>query len=398
MSAHSKSPPRILWVTAAFILFPPLPPALACLICLPVPTNSPVDYLLGADLIVVAREDPGAPYWLTTTEILSGNATGLDRSFFLEAPLRPGPSLDRNREVICAYGSHEGISQPEWARVGDADGSFSLLVKEILQNREQWQLNPKKRATYFSSYLDHRNQQVRNLAHLEVARAPYDQIRGFEGILPFPELRSSLQNFRLTDWHPLYILLLSLSGEAEDLALISGKVRSAANTGLSLHLAAWVTAWIEIEPEGALQFLNQEYLSGSPRDPAEIRAIFRALSVHGNRGHQHLRERITEAYRHILNQYPQMASEVVKDLMIWKQWGLADSLRSITTNPKSGLAQASLLQIAAYLRKAEDMPAPGPRDTQTKIRWSLLLAVLLLLIAFPAGLSLHRWRAKRGRL
>ena len=111
-----------------------------------------------------------------------------------------------------------------------------------------------------------------------------------------------------------------------------------------------------------------------------------------------MRERITEAYRHILNQYPQMASEVVKDLMMWKQWGLADSLRSITTNPKSGLAQASLLQIAAYLRKAEDMPAPGPRDTQTKIRWSLLLAVLLLLIAFPAGLSLHRWRAKRGRL
>ena len=218
------------------------------------------------------------------------------------------------------------------------------------------------------------------------------------GILPFPELRASLQDFRLTDWHPLYILLLALSGEPEDLALISSKVRSAANTGLSLHLAAWVTAWIEVEPETALRFLNREYLSGSPRDPAESRAIFRALSVHGNRGHQHLRERITEAYRHILNQHPQMASEVVKDLMMRKQWGLADSLRSITTNPKSGLDQASLLQVAAYLREAGDAPETGRHDIQTKVHWSLLLSVLLLLVAFPAGLSLYRWRAKRARL
>ena len=393
-----KSLPRILWVTAALVLIPPLPPARACLICLPVPTASPVDYLLGAHLIVVAREDSGAPYWLTTTEILSGDTTRLGRSFFLEAPLLTDSSLGRNREVICAYGPHEEISHPEWARVGDADGDFRALVTKILENREQWQLHPDKRATYFSSYLDHQNQQIRALAHLEVARAPYDQIREFKGILPFPELRSSLQNFRLTDWHPLYILLLALSGEPEDLALISGKVRSAATTGLSLHLAAWVTAWIQMEPEKALTFLTEEYLSGSPRDPAESRAIFRALSVHGNRGHQHLRERITEAYRHILNQHPQMASEVVRDLMMWEQWGLADSLRSITKNPKSGLDQASLLQVAAYLRKAGDAPETGRHDIQTKVHWSLLLSVLLLLVAFPAGLSLYRWREKRARL
>ncbi|MEO1825642.1 MAG: hypothetical protein ABGZ31_08015 [Roseibacillus sp.] len=397
MSEHRQSRFRILWVTAVFVLVPPLPRALACLICLPVPTTSPVDYLLEADLVIVAREDPGAPYWLTTTEVLSGDATGLDRSFFLEAPLRPGPSLDRNREVICSYGSYEGLSQPEWARVGDADGDFSALVTKILENREHWQLHPDKRATYFSSRLGHRNQQIRTVAHIEVARAPYDQIRQFEGILPFPELRSSLQNFRLTDWHPLYILLLSLSGQAEDLALISGKVRSAAATGLSLHLAAWVTAWIEMEPEKALTFLTEEYLSGSPRDPAESRAIFRALSVHGNRGHQHLRERITEAYRHILKQHPQMASEVVEDLMIWKQWGLKNSLQPIMMDPSSGLDQGSRLQIAAYLRNAEDISVTAPPDRKTELRRGLLLSVLLLLVAFPAGLSLYRWRAKRAR-
>ncbi len=395
MSAHSKSPAGTLWVAVVLVLIPPVPPARACLICLPVPTTSPVDYLLEADLIVVAREDPGAPYWLTPTEILRGDATGIGRSFFLEAPLRPGPSLDRNREVICAYGSHLGDSQPEWVRVGDSGADFNLLVAEILQSREQWQLHPGKRATYFSRYLDHQNQQIRMLAHLEVARAPYDQIREFKGILTFPELRSSLQNFRLTDWHPLYILLLAQSEEAEDLMLISGKVRSAAETGLSLHLAAWVTGWLEIEPESALQFLEREYLSGNPRDTAEIRAIFRALSVHGNRGHQYLRERIAKAYRAILHQQPQIAPGVVNDLMNWQQWGLADSLRPITASPPPGMDQASILQIHAYLRKAQDIADTHPADEETGSGWIPLLITLFLLLALPAGLSLHhRWAAR----
>ena len=398
MSEKRQSRFWILWLTAVLVLIPPLPPALACLICLPVPTTSPVDYLLEADLVIVAREDPGAPYWLTMTEILSGEATGIDKSFFLEAPLRPGPSLGRNRAVICSYGSYGGLSQPEWARVGDADADFSALVAAILENREQWQLHPDKRATYFSSYLDHQNQQIRTVAHIEVARAPYDQIRKFEGVLPFPKLRSSLQNFRLTDWHPLYILLLSLSGQAEDLALVSGKVRSAATTGLSLHLAAWVTAWIEMEPEKALPFLTEKYLAGPPRDPAEIRAIFRALSVHGNRGHRYLRKQITEAYRHILKQHPQMASEAVKDLMLWQQWGLKDSLRPIMLDPGSGLDQGSRLQIAAYIRKAEDISATDPPERKNDRLRGLFLSVLLLLIAFPASLRLYRWRAQRARL
>lgn len=395
MSAHTKSPPQFLWVAAVLVLIPPIPPAQACLICLPVPTTSPVDYLLGADLIVVAREDPGAPYWLTPIEILSGDPTDIDRSFFLEAPLRPGPSLNRNREVICAYGSPLGESQPGWARVGDANADLSLLVAEIMQNREQWELHPEKRATYFSRYLGHRNQQIRMLAHLEVARAPYDQIREFKGILTFAELRSSLQNFRLTDWHPLYILLLAQSGQAEDLTLISGKVRSAAETGLSLHLAAWVTGWLEIEPESAFQFLERDYLSGNPRDTAEIRAIFRALSVHGNRGHQYLRERIAKGYRAILHQQPQMAPGVANDLMNWQQWGLADSLRPITASPPPGMDQASLLQIHAYLRKAQDIADTPPADEEAGSGWRPLLITLFLLLALPAGLSLHhRWTAR----
>jgi len=384
------------WLTG-LLLFPAVwPAAHACLICLPVPTTSPADYLLESELIVIAREDPGAPYWLRIGKVLKGDASGVDRDFFLESPLQTGPSLNRNREVICAYGSREGRSQPEWARVGDADVAFAPLVHEILQLGEQWKANPRERASFFARHLAHRNQQVRALAHLEVARAPYDQIREFAGSLSPEELRASLQNFRLTDWHPLYILLLAQSEEDVDHQLITDKVRSAAESGRSLHLAAWVTGWIELDPGAALDFLEQNYLADTPRDAAEIRALFQALSVHGNRGHVPLRNRIVEAYRQVLAQHPGLAPGIVTDLMAWEQWGLADSILPVVSTPPPGIDQASLLQLRAYLRKAGEVTATPHHATNSRNpgHGNLLIA-LGLLISVPVGLSLWRWRARR---
>ncbi len=383
----------------SLLLFPAVwPAAHACLICLPVPTTSPADYLLESEVIVLAREDPGSPYWLRTVEVLKGDPTGVDRDFFLETPLQPGLSLNRNREVICAYGSHEDRSQPEWARVGVADATFTPLVHEILQHGEQWKTNLKERAAYFAGHLGHRNQQVRALAHLEVARAPYDQIREFAGALAAEDLRASLQNFRLTEWHPLYILLLSRGGEPRDHQLIAGKVRSAAQSKRTLHLAAWVTAWIEIDPEAALEFVEKHYLVNGRRDTGEIRAIYRALSVHGNRGHVHLRDRIVEAYRQVLEQQPGLAPGIVSDLMAWERWDLAASLVPIVTTPPPNMDQATLLQLRVYLRKAAKVTAGNEQSAGTsRAGRTLVFVVLALLMAIPIGLSLVRWRAGRRR-
>jgi hypothetical protein len=108
-----------------------------------------------------------------------------------------------------------------------------------------------------------------------------------------------------------------------------------------------------------------------------------------------LRERIAKAYRAILHQQPQIAPGVVNDLMNWQQWGLADSLRPITASPPPGMDQASVLQIHAYLRKAQDIADTHPADEETGSGWIPLLITLFLLLALPAGLSLHhRWAAR----
>ena len=386
------------WLTG-LLLFPTMwPAAHACLICLPVPTTSPADYLLGSKVIVLAREDPGSPYWLRTVKVLKGDPTGIDRDFFLESPLRPGLSPNRKREVICAYGSQEGSPKPEWAWVGAADATFTPMVEEILQRGERWKINPDERTAFFAGLLDHRDQQVRALAHLEVARAPYDKIREFAGALAAEDLRASLQNFRLTEWHPLYILLLAQGGEPRDHQLIAGKVRSAEESKRTLHLAAWVTAWIEIDPKDALEFVERHYLANGLREAGEIRAISRALSVHGNRGHVHLRDRIVGAYRQILGRQPGLAPGIVTDLMAWERWNLTDSIVPIVMTPPPDMDQASLLQLRAYLRKAGEVNAGNEQSAGTsRASRTLVFVVLALLMAIPIGLSLGRWRAGRRR-
>ncbi|MBP36543.1 MAG: hypothetical protein CMP31_13165 [Roseibacillus sp.] len=386
------------WLTG-LLLFPAMwPAAHACLICLPVPTTSPADYLLESEVIVLAREDPGSPYWLRTVKVLKGDPAGVDRDFFLEAPLQPERSPNRKREVICAYGSQGGSPKPEWAWVGAAEATFTPMVEEILQHGERWKTNPDERAAFFAGHLGHRDQQVRALAHLEVARAPYDRIREFAGALAAEDLRTSLQNFRLTEWHPLYILLLAQGDEPRDHQLIAGKVRSAEESKRTLHLAAWVTAWIEIDPEAALDFVETHYLANGLREAGEIRAISRALSVHGNRGHVHLRDRIVGAYRQILRRQPGLAPGIVTDLMAWERWDLAGAIVPVVMAPPPDMNQASLLQLRAYLRKAGEVTTGNARGVgTTNPRLILVIIMLALLMAIPAGLSLRRWRAGRRR-
>lgn len=50
------------------------------------------------------------------------------------------------------------------------------------------------------------------------------------------------------------------------------------------------------------------YLKNPNRKTEEVRAVLAALSVHGTRGHTHLRDRIVDGYRLILANHPTMAA------------------------------------------------------------------------------------------
>ena len=360
----------------------------ACQICLPIPTTSAADHLLEAEVVVLAREDPQNPFSLRTVEVLKGDPATATIDLFLDSQSRRTLALFPRRKIICSYRS----TGPDagWQRIGTADSAFGPLVREILDRSASWKEAPKERAAFFAKSLGHKNSQISTLAHLEVARAPYDQIKGFAVIVRPENLRAFLKNFRLFEWHALYILLLAQSGEEQDHKLIIERVRSAERFGTVLQLAAWATAWIEIDEETALDFFHERYLKNPERKPDEVQAVHAALSVHGSNGHTHLRDRIVDGYRMILANHPTMASKIVTDLMAWKRWDLAETVAGIVEVPPSKLDRAALLQLRSYTRLAGEAGSGDIRDrdgSEGRGASFVVAVIVAALVLVPVGLS-----------
>ena len=364
----------------------------ACEICLPAGMHSAAELVLESEAVVLGREDAAIPDFARTVKVLQGNADEVASDFFVvgQPPRRPG---DRAREIICAY--RDGA----WQWVGQADSEFSLVVREILARGEDWRRDPFERVLYFSRFLGSGNRQVHNVAHLEVAGAPYGEIRRIPEALPVEELRSSLRNFRLSRWHPLYILLLAQLAEEEDRALIEKKVRSAAAEGNPLHLAAWATAWIELAGEPVLEFLAPAFLETPGRDFELVRQVLLALSVQGTEELLDVGDQIVPAYRIALKNYPEAIPLVIGDLLKWEQWDLLPETQAVLKSPPEWLKREDLIALQVYQSRAfragsapsQDEAAGAERGGKV---WPLALAVVLL-VAGTVTMSVKQ--ARRGR-
>ena len=238
----------------------------ACQICLPFPKKSVADYLLEADAVVLAREDPEKPFSLRAVEVLKGEVEEMEVDLFLDSTSRRVLSLFPEREIVCVY--REGESESGWRRVGVTDANFEPVVRNILASAEEWKASPDARLNYFAPFLGHEDEQLRVLAHLEVARAPYNEIRKLGGVLSRGEIRSFLGNIRNAEWHALYILFLAQSEVEDDRERIRKSIRSGAEFGLSLQLAAWATAYVEIDEEEAIDFITARYECGRDQNEA----------------------------------------------------------------------------------------------------------------------------------
>jgi hypothetical protein len=325
-------------------------PAPACQICIPFPKKSTADYLIEAETVVLAREDPERPFHFATVATLKGDPGDEKIDLFLDST---------TRRVLAAHPRHSIVlarltdgDKKSWRRIGTADQDLSPIVMDVLAAAPAWEKEPKRRIEYFAKRLGHDNPQVRALAHLEIARAPYNEIRNCSGFLSRQEIRAFLDNFQYIDWHPLYILLLAQSDAPADRELIRDSFESAARFGSTLRLAAWATALIEIQEEKAVAEIEKLYFRNTARKPEELKAVLQALSVHGTNGHTHLRARIVAAYGTLLENHPSMAPQVVRDLSAWKRTDFASEIAAYLAGKPRDLNFQTTLQLRAYIRLA----------------------------------------------
>ena len=338
----------------------------ACQICIPFPKKSAADYLIEADVIVLAREDPGRPFHFAPVEMLKGDPGDEAIDLFLDSATRRILAAHPERKILLAR-LNDGKSK-SWRRIGTADEEFGPIVYAILKRSAGWEQNPEERIAFFAELLAHENAQIRTLAHLEIARAPYDASRNCSGAISREEIHSFLKNVRYIEWHPLYILLLAQSDVPSDHALIADSFESAARFNSTMRLAAWATALIEIQDEAAVDEIEDRYFRNATRKPEELKAILQALSVHGTNGHTHLRDRIVSAYGTLLEHHPSMAPTIVGDLTAWKRRDLAKPMAAIVADPPSGLDFQALLKLRVYLRKSDERGAIIPATSTRSLR------------------------------
>ena len=233
-----------------------------------------------------------------------------------------------------------------------ADAELASLVQKILGSARVWEREPKLRVDFFGRLLGHQDSQISSLAHLEVGRAPYREIKRMKDALPRDEIHAFLKNVRYLEWHALYILLLAQSEDPQDQKMIADSLRSAARFSSTTRLAAWATAAIEVEGADAIDFIEAEFFQDAERSDKELEEVAKALSVHGSNGHMHLRDRIVAAYQSLLKNHPSMTATIANDLIAWKRTELADEiLEYLAAHPREFDFQTTL-RLRAYVRNA----------------------------------------------
>lgn len=348
-----------LLLIAVSLLAGLFPTVEACQVCVPFPTKSAADYLIEADAVVLAREDPDRPFHFRAVEVLMGDPGTEKIDLFLDSSSRRTLATYPERSVVLVRKTEK--DKADWRRIGMADEDFELLVREILRSANAWKRTPRLRFDYFGKLLGHGNLQINSLAHLEVAAAPYSEIKRLKGVLPREVIYDFLNDYRYVEWHALYILLLAQSEDAEDREFISDSFRSAARFGITNRLGAWATAAVELDEDKALGFIEAEYFRNRSRTPEEIKEITSALSVHGTNGHTHLRDRIVAGFKILIANHPSITADVANNLIAWKRTELKDEIaKYLATNPRSVDFQTTL-RLRAYGRQGK----AGHREAET---------------------------------
>jgi hypothetical protein len=328
-----------------------LTPLRACQLCFPFPIKSAADHLLENEWVVFARLDSENKFSYVITRELKGYTETKKLDCFADSATRRRLEAYPDNVVIFVRGK----DADGWRSLGIADRRYQQVVERIVAHEHIWsgKQGEQKRIEFFMQLFDNEHQAIFELAYLELGNAPYSTIRKVGQVISKERIRSILTRREYIEWRPLAILLLAQSQDERDHQLIEKSFRSCQKFGLSTNLAAWVAAYIEIHGEDAVKEIEATWLNDSNRPETEVRAVLKALSVHGRNGQVHLRDRIVSCYRVALRVHPTVAGPVASDLLQWKRWKFRKQLAHVIKQKiKLPAGDAKLIQ--QYLVNAEN--------------------------------------------
>ena len=328
----------------------------ACQICIPLPERTLADRLLASAAVVLAREDAERPFHYRMTEVLSGTPDDRAIDLFLNSQARRTLAADSDRAMVLAQSGKDG----RWSQLGLTRPEYERVVREILSRAERWQpgeTDNAERLDWFVPLLGHADPRLHELAYLEIGRAPYVEIRRLARRIPVKTLEAMLVETRYLEWRSLAILMLGESDRQADQARVRDALSRKARLGSSLNLAAWATALLAVDGGDGMRRLQMLYLTDDRRGREELEALIQAVSVY-TAAEPVLRDQAAELYRRMLERHPNMAPQLVHDLMAWKRWDFAVLVRQARAT--MGDDPLAAYALGLYLRLAGERSDPLP--------------------------------------
>jgi hypothetical protein len=216
----------------------------------------------------------------------------------------------------------------------------------------------RQRLAEFVPLLGHADSRLHETAYLEIARAPYTEIRRIATEVPIEKVRGMLDQPRYLEWRSLAILMLAQSNDPADRERIRTSFEAKQRLGSTFNLAAWATAYLAIEGSSGVERIQRWYLERPERSREELQEIIKALSVSAS-ADAALREPVIAGYRALLETHPAMAPAVSRVLIAWHRWDFVEQIQRIREG-MAGQDSLAAYALGLYLRLAAGAAPSGP--------------------------------------
>ena len=188
---------------------------------------------------------------------------------------------------------------PTWVILGAIDTARADWLRAFAAGKRVAGMSPEEWRTRVALVVPHLHDPeplAADLAFAEFEAAPYAAMRTAKPLLDPAALRQWLADPQLAARAPLCLLLLGISGNAQDAAAIEQRLELPGNRAIQQTRArCWPPTW-SCAARSAWR-VESNYFANPKRSPLEMKAALLALSVHGNANGTIPRERIIESYR-----------------------------------------------------------------------------------------------------
>lgn len=315
--------------------------ASACAICLSAVSATVGEQLDATDRAVLAAPDAGA------LRVLAAVKGGIEAGDAIPVTaVLPRTGAPAGAALLLA---HNALADT-WTPLGATDPANADWLRQVATTEGA------ARLALAAARLEDPDPLVAEIAHDEIARAPYAAMVGPARAVEADRLRTWADDPATGVRRATYVLLLGMAGGPEDAAAIEARLEAARRAADATDLAALLAADLELRGPDRLAWIEQTYLVDPLVTLPEIEAALLALSVHGGADGTVPRDRVVASFLRFIRARPPMASFVAPELAEWQAWD--------ATGDYAALLQAGLVTdpaeefaILSYLRQSPDVAA-----------------------------------------